>query len=113
MQYQADCFTILSRGGYMVSERIKRLREQKRMTQADLAKRLGITRSSVNAWEMGISVPSTQYVVELAELFSVSTDYLLGVDDSVSVSVAGLTDRDIQIVHQLISHLRGKNEVTE
>ena len=33
------------------------------MTQADVAKKLGITRSSVNAWEMGISVPSTMYLV--------------------------------------------------
>ena len=60
------------------AERIKELREKNNMTQSDLARRLGITRSSVNAWEMGISIPSTQYVVELAELFKVSTDYILG-----------------------------------
>ena len=93
----------------MVAERIKRLREQKGLTQAELAKRLGITRSSVNAWEMGISVPSTQYVVELAHLFKVSTDYVLGVDNSASVSVTGLTEKDIQVVHALISHLKAKN----
>ncbi|MBE6913813.1 MAG: helix-turn-helix transcriptional regulator [Ruminococcaceae bacterium] len=93
----------------MVSERIKRLREQKKMTQAELAKRLGITRSSVNAWELGISVPSTQYIVELALLFSTSTDYLLGVNDSASLPVAGLTEDDINVVYQLIEHLRLKN----
>ena len=97
----------------MVAERIKHLREHKGMTQADLAKQLGITRSSVNAWEMGISVPSTQYIVELAGIFKVSTDYLLGVDNSVSVSVAGLTEKDIRIVHSLISHLKEKNETNE
>ena len=47
----------------MVAEKIKHLREQQGLTQAELSKRLGITRSSVNAWEMGISVPSTQYLV--------------------------------------------------
>ena len=93
----------------MVAERIKCLREQKGLTQPELAKQLGITRSSVNAWEMGISVPSTQYVVELASLFKVSTDYILGVDTSVSISVAGLTEKDIQIVHSLINHLIEKN----
>lgn len=93
----------------MVSERIKRLREQKKMTQSDLAKRLSLSRASVNAWELGISVPSTQYIVELASLFSVSTDYLLGVDDSASVSVAGLTEDDINVVYQLIEHFRTKN----
>ena len=62
----------------MVAEKIKALRESNNMTQNDVAKRLGITRSSVNAWEMGISVPSTMYIVELAQLFSVSTDYQIG-----------------------------------
>ena len=50
----------------MTAERIKILREQAGMSQEKLAKRLGITRSSVNAWEMGISTPSTQYIAELA-----------------------------------------------
>lgn len=93
----------------MVADRIRSLRTELGLTQAALAKKLGITRSSVNAWEMGISVPSTQYVVELAAIFKVSTDHLLGVDESSSVSVSGLTDRDIQLVHSLISHLQEKN----
>ena len=41
----------------MIDERIKSLREKRDLTQSDLARKLGITRSSVNAWEMGISVP--------------------------------------------------------
>ena len=62
----------------MIADKIKDLREKQNLTQTALAKRLGITRSSVNAWELGISVPSTQYIVELAHIFHVSTDYLLG-----------------------------------
>ena len=94
----------------MVAERIKYLREQKGLTQADLARQLGITRSSVNAWEMGISVPSTQYIVELSNIFKVSTDYLLGVERSASISVAGLTEKDVQYVQGLIAHLEEKNK---
>lgn len=97
----------------MVSERIRQLREDKGLTQAELARRLGITRSSVNAWELGISVPSTQYVVELAEMFKVSTDYVLGLGSTATVSVKGLTEGDIQLVHRLIEHLRGKNREKE
>ena len=93
----------------MVADRIKALREQKGFTQTDLANQLGITRSSVNAWEMGISVPSTQYVVELAHIFKVSTDYLLCVDTSATVSVSGLSEKDVQLVHTIISHLKEKN----
>lgn len=92
----------------MIAERIKILREQQSMTQSQLAKQLGITRSSVNAWEMGISVPSTQYVVELAHIFKVSTDYLLGVAEMASVSVEGLTDKDVELIRSIILHLKNK-----
>lgn len=92
----------------MIADKIKYLREEKGMTQVQLAKALGITRSSVNAWEMGISVPSTQYIVELSQLFSVSTDFLLDVNNSASISVKGLSDSDIHIIHTLIEHLRNK-----
>jgi len=92
----------------MVADKIKDLREKQNLTQAALAKRLGITRSSVNAWELGISVPSTQYIVELAHIFHVSTDYLLGVDCSATVSVAGLSEKDVQLICEIVNHLRGR-----
>lgn len=97
----------------MVADRIKFLREQKGITQTVLAKKLGITRSSVNAWELGISVPSTQYIVELAQLFKVSTDYLLCVDHSATISIEGLTEKDVQLVHSVVLHLKTKNSIKE
>ena len=92
----------------MVADNIKALREQNGFTQSDLAKKLGITRSSVNAWEMGISGPSTQYVVELANIFKVSTDFLLGVKSTATVNVEGLSEKDVQLVNAVIAHLREK-----
>ena len=95
----------------MIYERIKKLREKQGYTQTELAKMLGVTRSCVNAWEMGISVPSTQYVVELANIFRVSTDYLLGMKTSAAVSVEGLTKEDVEMVYALINHLWRKNHI--
>lgn len=93
----------------MIANRIKTLRENNNITQLELAKKLGITRSSVNAWEMGISVPSTQYIIELAGFFKVSTDLLLGIRNTVTIDISDLTEQDISIVYALVSHLRQKN----
>ena len=86
----------------MIADRIKLLREQKGMTQAELARKLGVTRSGVHAWEMGVTVPSTQYVVELSLLFGVSADVLLDLKPTKTVSVDGLTDREIASILSVI-----------
>ncbi len=94
----------------MIADIIKALREERGWPQSRLAAQLGITRSSVNAWEMGISTPSTQYIIELSKIFSVSTDYLLGQSNTASLDISGLTEKDTQIVHALVEHLREKNK---
>ena len=94
----------------MIAERIKTLRENCNISQAQLATKLGITRSSVNAWEMGISIPSTQYIVELSRIFKVSTDYLLCVSSTKALDVDGLTEGDISMIYQLIAYLCDKNQ---
>ena len=69
----------------MISDKIKELREHAGYSQAQLAKRLDVTRSSVNAWEMGLSTPTTQYIVALSKLFHVSADYILGIKPDFSI----------------------------
>lgn len=93
----------------MISEKIKQLRLVTNKTQSDIAKELGITRSSVNAWEMGISIPSTSYIIELAKLFGVSTDCLLGLDNNSSINVDGLNDDEVAAVIKIVNCLKNKN----
>ena len=93
---------------FSLAGKIKLLRERKALTQSDLARQMGLTRSSVNAWEMGLSVPSTQYIVELAKTFGVSTDYLLGMEADAAISIAGLTENEVALVAELIERLREK-----
>ena len=90
----------------MTSERIKALREARGWTQAELAWRLNITRNGVNSWEQGLSMPSPACLVDLAKLFSVSTDYLLGVERLEAVNVTGLKEEDIALLAQLADRLR-------
>lgn len=79
-------------------ERLKDLRDRLGYTQSDLAKKLSITRASVNAWEMGISAPSTSWLVELSNLFHVTTDYLLGLDDCITIRTNNLSDRAVTAI---------------
>lgn len=88
----------------MICDRIKQLREQAGYSQAQLAKRLDVTRSSVNAWEMGLSMPTTQYVVTLAKLFHVSADYLPGLTASSSIVLDGYTQEEIELLYKLIRY---------
>ena len=92
-----------------MAERIKFLREKLELTQAEIARRLGISRAGVNAWEMGLSVPSTQYVVELAKIFGVSTDYLLGMGKTAMVSVEGLSEKQVAAVVNVLECFRAGN----
>ena len=75
--------------------RLKELRNKLGYTQSDLAKKLSLTRASINAWEMGLSAPSTPFLVELSRLFHVTTDYLLGLDECVTIRTDNLSDREI------------------
>ncbi|MBQ2251222.1 MAG: helix-turn-helix transcriptional regulator [Lachnospiraceae bacterium] len=88
----------------MISERIRELREQAGLSQSQLAKRLDVTRSSVNAWEMGLSAPTTQYIVSLTKLFHVSADYILGTESDLSISMRGYTEKEITLVLNLLNY---------
>ena len=90
----------------MTAERIKALREARGWTQAELARRMSITRNGVNSWEQGLSMPSPACLVDLARLFSVSTDYLLGVERLKTVNVTGLDEKDVAMLAQLADRLR-------
>ena len=62
----------------MLSKRLKELREEKGYTQQEIASKIGLTKGAYGCYERGISVPDTQTLLELAEIFDVTTDYLLG-----------------------------------
>ena len=94
----------------MIGETIKRLREDAGFSQSALAKKLGVTRSAVNAWEMGLSAPTTQYVVDMARLFRVSSDYLLGLTTEATLVLDGLSEEEKRILYSLIDYFNQKRD---
>ena len=65
------------------SESLKDLRIDAGMTSDQLAKKIGVTKSTISFWENGVNEPKTSYIVAFAKVFSVSSDYLLGLKDTI------------------------------
>jgi len=59
---------------------------------------------------MGLTVPSTQYIVELATLFKVSTDYLLGLDSKIIVDISDLKNDEQSVVINLVNCFSKKSK---
>ncbi|MBQ5326900.1 MAG: helix-turn-helix transcriptional regulator [Oscillospiraceae bacterium] len=60
------------------NEKLLTLRKNAGMSQDALAEKLGVTRQAVSKWEQGTAMPETKSIVQIAQVFSVTTDYLLG-----------------------------------
>ena len=64
-----------------LGEKLQNLRTDAGMSQEDLADRLGVSRQAISKWELGKTVPDVKYIVELSNLYRISTDYLLKDDE--------------------------------
>jgi transcriptional regulator with XRE-family HTH domain len=94
---------------YGLNDRIRELRVQKNLTQAQIAERLGITKNAVNSWEKLGSSPSLKHVAQLAGVFGVSTDYLLGVEQRLTLDVTKLDEQQREAVQNVISTFEKTN----
>ena len=92
-----------------MGEKLKSLRIEKKLTQKQVADRIGLAISAVSSYESGTRYPSYDVLVKLARIFHVSTDYLLGMTDKRNIDVTGLSDNEIELVSQLVDMLRNKN----
>ncbi|MCI8900655.1 MAG: helix-turn-helix transcriptional regulator [Lachnospiraceae bacterium] len=99
-----------------MADRLILLRNKYNLSQTDVAHQIGVTPALISAYEKLERKPSIDKLVALADIFHVSTDYILGrtfKDDSAAVlSVDGLSEKQIRIVRELIYELRsnGKTE---
>ena len=91
-----------------MGEKLKSLRVEKKLTQKQVANRIGLATSAVSSYESGSRYPSYDVLVKLSRIFHVSTDYLLGIADKRNIDVTGLNDTEIELVSQLVDMLRNK-----
>lgn len=92
-----------------MGNKLKSLRLEKKLTQRQVADRIGLAISAVSSYESGSRYPSYDVLVKLARIFHVSTDYLLGMTDKRNLDVTGLYDDEIELVSQLVDKLRARH----
>lgn len=66
----------------MFAKRLQSLRQRDRISQAELAEYCGVSQQAVGLWERGKTEPDYDMLIHIAARFSVSVDYLLGVEQS-------------------------------
>lgn len=85
---------------------LKTLRLKENMTQAQLAQKLGLTKSVISAYETGIRLPSYDILIHIAKLYNVSTDYLLGLEHKQEIDLSGLSQEEIDALKNLIRAMK-------
>ena len=61
----------------MIGTRLRKLRTDKDMTQEEMADLLSVTPQAISRWENSVSVPDTNFLIPIADLFNVSVDFIL------------------------------------
>ena len=87
-----------------IGSRIAGLRRQAGLSQSDLARRMHVSRASVQSWECGENYPSTDNLISLAKIFHVSTDYLLDINATNTVNLDNYSRDEQGIVFRLLQY---------
>ena len=93
----------------MFGERLKALRLAHNFNQKQLADRLGLKKQTVSNWENDNILPSIETLIRICETFSVSTDYILGLDDRKYIEVSGLSLEIVAHIQQIINDIKLSN----
>ena len=89
-------------------EKLKMLRKGQKLTQQELATRLGVAKSVVSYYESGDRFPSYDVLIKIARTFHVTTDYLLDIERNRTIDVTGLSEQDIAVVVSVVNALKKK-----
>ncbi len=91
-----------------MGNKLRNLRNERNLSQAQLAKRIGVTSSTVALYETGDRLPSLPRLIALSRSLGVTTDYLLGVSKQKDcfLDVTGLTQKQIESLEAIIENYR-------
>ncbi|MBE6727621.1 MAG: helix-turn-helix transcriptional regulator [Ruminococcaceae bacterium] len=93
--------------------RIRKLREQHKLSQEQLGEKVERSKSVISNYENNIKIPPLEILVNLAVIFNVSLDYLVGIDKNEMISIEGLTDNQKKILQTVVFEFKDKGRYRE
>ncbi|BBM20844.1 helix-turn-helix domain-containing protein [Lactobacillus pentosus] len=86
-------------------DKLKSLRKAKKLTQAELAQQLDISKWAITSYEQGKTYPSIEVLIKICAVLDTSSDYLLGISDKlpVKMSTLGFTDEEVRLLLQFLN----------
>lgn len=93
------------------STRLRELRLNKGLRQEQVAKLIGVNKSAISTYKNDTRQPSFEILVRLANLYRVTTDYLLGQTNTRSVDLSGLTEQEAALIREIVEAMSKQNEI--
>lgn len=93
--------------------RLRQLRIDKHLRQEQVADLIGVSKAAISAYETDIRQPSYDILIRLANLYRVSTDYILGRQDVRMLDISGLTPAEAVAISDLVASMTAKNQKLE
>ena len=93
-----------------LNENIRRLRLQHGLNQVMLAEKMNVTKQCISNWENDNILPSIEALVRLADLFGVSTDFLLGRECGMTIDITDLSEEQRAHIRFIVADLKKNNK---
>lgn len=90
----------------MFGEVIYDLRKSMNLSQVEVAKKLGVSKQTISNWENNNILPSIEMLIKISLFFSVTTDYLLELDNRHFLEVSGLTLEQLSHIQLIINDIK-------
>lgn len=88
---------------------LKQLRKSHNLTQEELGLRVGLSKAVISKYENGMGYPTFDMLIQIADYFGVTTDYLLCAAKEKTIDVSDLTDSQIETLQRVIAEFKKCN----
>jgi len=93
---------------YDFGVRLSQLRKKRKLSQADVAKKLSINKATISAYERNITIPSVETLKSLAVIYNSSVDYILGFSERTYLFIDDLSPNQQEFILDMLQQVKEK-----